>query len=88
MRISKRKFNNYITLITYNYNDRPKVLVTHDETYFYTNDSKRMLYLATDETIIRKKGEGRAIMLSAFGCSSNEHGTWWKTDRFTRQWLL
>ncbi|KAI9278585.1 hypothetical protein BDA99DRAFT_531332 [Phascolomyces articulosus] len=35
--------------------DRPKVLVAHDETYFYANDSKRTLYLATDETIIRKK---------------------------------
>ena len=69
MRIIKRKFTNCITLITYNYKDRPKLLVTCDETYFYTNDSKRTLCLATDETIMRKKGEGRAIMLSAFGCS-------------------
>jgi hypothetical protein len=69
------------------------VLVTHDETYFYSNDCKTALWLTSDESIIRKKGQGRAIMVSAFGCSchglfslkqivpgANADGYWKKED--------
>lgn len=45
------------------------VLVTDDETYFYANDSKRAIWLEQGETVLRKKCQGRAVMVSAFACS-------------------
>ena len=49
------------------------VLVTHDESTFYAHDSRTDMWLENDESIIRKKGPGRSIMVSEFQCPC--HGT-------------
>jgi hypothetical protein len=49
------------------------VLVTHDESTFYTNDGKEDMWLKDGENMIRKKGAGMSIMVSEFQCPC--HGT-------------
>ena len=44
------------------------VLVTHDESTFYSNDSTSHAWLAQNEHILRKKTMGGSIMVSEFLC--------------------
>jgi hypothetical protein len=46
--------------------DKEIVLVTHDECVFYSNDGKREVWAKSGELPLRKKGNGRSIMVSEF----------------------
>ena len=60
------------------------VMVTHDESTFYSNDCKTNLWLSDGENPIRKKTPGGSIMVSEFQCPC--HGTMriqgWKSRTF------
>lgn len=45
------------------------VLVTRDESTFYSNDNKQVLWLEYGESVLRKKGPGGSIMVSDFLCA-------------------
>ncbi|CAB4417188.1 unnamed protein product [Rhizophagus irregularis] len=47
-------------------NNKEIILVTHDECIFYSNDGKRGVWTKTGELPLRKKGNGRSIMVSEF----------------------
>ena len=47
-------------------NDKEIILVTHDECIFYSNDGKRGVWAKSGELPLRKKGNGRSIMVSEF----------------------
>ena len=47
-------------------NEKEIVLVTHDECIFYSNDGKRGIWAKSGELPLRKKGNGRSIMVSEF----------------------
>jgi hypothetical protein len=49
-------------------NEVKHVLVVHDESIFNANDGEKVVWLQKDEQILRKKGQGRSIMVSAFLC--------------------
>lgn len=49
------------------------VIVTHDESTFYSNDGKEDLWLKGNGNAIRKKSPGGSIMVSEFQCAC--HGT-------------
>lgn len=49
------------------------VMVTHDESTFYANDYKQVMWLEGDESVLRKKGLGGSLMVSEFQCAC--HGT-------------
>ncbi|CAG8843988.1 26898_t:CDS:2, partial [Gigaspora margarita] len=42
--------------------DTRHVLVTHDEVYFYANNDNSSFWVEDEESIIKKKGQGSAIM--------------------------
>ncbi|CAG8474592.1 12344_t:CDS:2, partial [Gigaspora rosea] len=42
--------------------DMRHVLVTYDEVYFYANDNNSSFWVENEESIIKKKGQGSAIM--------------------------
>jgi hypothetical protein len=44
------------------------VFVAHDESAFHQNDAKGSLWMKEHEQLLRKKGEGRAYMVSGFLC--------------------
>lgn len=44
------------------------VMVTHDESTFYANDYKNIVWLGYDERVLRKKGLGGSLMVSEFLC--------------------
>ncbi|UZO10264.1 uncharacterized protein OCT59_001859 [Rhizophagus irregularis] len=46
--------------------DKEVILVTHDECIFYSNDGKRGVWAKSGELPLRKKGNGRSIMVSEF----------------------
>jgi len=46
--------------------EKERVLVVHDECIFYSNDGKRGVWAKTGELPLRKKGNGRSIMVSEF----------------------
>ncbi|PKB92174.1 hypothetical protein RhiirA5_247938, partial [Rhizophagus irregularis] len=46
--------------------EKERVLVVHDECIFYLNDGKRELWTKNGEMPLRKKGNGRSIMVSEF----------------------
>ena len=48
--------------------ERELVWVTHDECTFYSNDGVNVAWLENDETMLRKKSQGAAIMVSEFLC--------------------
>lgn len=48
------------------------VIVTHDESTFYSNDGKEDLWLKDNENTIRKKNPGGSIVVSAFQCACHE----------------
>src|SRR3954453_13053451 len=47
-------------------NEKEIILVTHDECVFYSNDGKRGVWAKSGELPLRKKGNGRSIMVSEF----------------------
>ncbi len=47
-------------------NEKEHIFVTHDECIFYSNDGKRGVWAKTGELPLRKKGNGRSIMISEF----------------------
>src|SRR3954470_22348043 len=46
--------------------EKERILVTHDECIFYSNDGKRGVWAKHGELPLRKKGNGRSIMVSEF----------------------
>ncbi|KAG2206998.1 hypothetical protein INT47_008467 [Mucor saturninus] len=54
-------------------NEKKMVLVTHDESIFYSNDCKVTRWCEKNESMILPKGQGRSIMISSFMCPC--HGT-------------
>lgn len=48
--------------------ERKLILVTHDESCFSSNEGRRTIWIGEDGNILRPKGEGRSIMVSAFLC--------------------
>ena len=46
--------------------EKEHILVTHDECIFYSNDGKRGVWTKTGQLPLRKKGNGRSIMVSEF----------------------
>ena len=46
--------------------ERELILITHDECIFYTNDRKKKIWIPDDEMLLRKKGNGKSIMVSEF----------------------
>jgi hypothetical protein len=46
--------------------ERKIILITHDECIFYSNDGKRGVWTKSGELPLRKKGNGRSIMVSEF----------------------
>lgn len=49
-------------------NQSKHVLVVHDESVFYANDGRRMIWKEAFESILRKKSLGSSIMVSEFLC--------------------
>ncbi|CAG8625417.1 25176_t:CDS:2, partial [Gigaspora rosea] len=49
--------------------DTCHVLVTYDKAYFYANDNNSFVWVEDKESIIKKKGQGLAIMASDFLCA-------------------
>ena len=47
-------------------NEKEIILVTHDECVFYSNDGKRDIWAKSGELPLRKKRNGRFIMVSEF----------------------
>ena len=52
---------------------RPRVLVTHDESCFSSHDGKSTIWMDVNDRPLRPKGQGRSIMVSEFLCEC--HGT-------------
>ena len=48
--------------------ERPIVLVTHDESCFSSNDGSKTIWMEKDRRPLRPKGQGRCIMVSDFLC--------------------
>jgi hypothetical protein len=46
--------------------ERALVFYTHDESIFYSNDGQRIIWHPDGEMPLRKKGQGRSIMVSEF----------------------
>ena len=42
------------------------ILVTHDECLFYANDDRPLIWAPLGEPPLRKKGQGKSIMVSEF----------------------
>jgi len=77
--------------------EREIVQIAHDECAFHANDAKKSLWMTEDERICRKKGEGKAFMVSGFICQchglldaeyitpgKNSEG-YWTSAHMTRQ---
>ena len=45
---------------------RPTILITHDESIFSANDSKKWAWVTESNTFLRLKGKGQGIMVSDF----------------------
>ncbi|CAJ0748460.1 19201_t:CDS:2, partial [Entrophospora sp. SA101] len=62
------------------------ILVTHDECIFYSNDGKRGVWARDGELPLKKKGNGRCIMVKAktiLKPGKNQEGYWKKQMRLT-----
>lgn len=53
---------------TLNVDERKLILVAHDESLFYANDGRRVVWMHDEESRLIPKGEGRSIMVSEFIC--------------------
>ena len=47
-------------------NEKTHILVTHDECLFYANDDKLIIWTPLGKLPLRKKGQGKSIMVSEF----------------------
>ena len=47
---------------------KPRVLVTHDESCFSSHDGKATIWMDANDRPLRPKGQGRSIMVSEFLC--------------------
>jgi hypothetical protein len=47
-------------------NEKLHILVTHDECVFYSNDDRPVIWAPLGEPPLRKKGQGKSIMVSEF----------------------
>jgi len=47
-------------------NEKTHILVTHDKCLFYANDNKPIIWAPLGELPLRKKGQGKSIMVSEF----------------------
>lgn len=47
---------------------KPRVLVTHDESCFSSHDGKSTIWMDVNDRPLRPKGQGRSIMVSEFLC--------------------
>lgn len=47
---------------------RPRILVTHDESCFSSHDGKDTIWMDVNDRPLRPKGQGRSIMVSEFLC--------------------
>ena len=47
---------------------RPRILVTHDESCFSSHDGKSTIWMDANDRPLRPKGQGRSIMVSEFLC--------------------
>ncbi|CAG8844302.1 39365_t:CDS:2, partial [Gigaspora margarita] len=67
--------------------DMRHVLVTHDEVYFYANDNNSSFWVENKESIIKKKGQGLAIMVSDFMCAclGQQADGYWKSEDMVKQ---
>ena len=70
------EFNNDGTILPKEYpydcaiggpNRQPIIMITHDESTFSANDSRRKIWTLEGHGILRPKGRGRGIMVSDFG---------------------
>ena len=52
--------------LTLGTNEKEIILVTHDECIFYSNDGKWGVWAKSEELLLRKKRNGRSIMVSEF----------------------
>ncbi|ODQ72368.1 hypothetical protein LIPSTDRAFT_293584 [Lipomyces starkeyi NRRL Y-11557] len=62
-----------VILPTLTAGEKDVVLVTHDETYFNSNDDKARTWIEKNESIIKKKGQGVGMTVSDFYCAC--HGS-------------
>jgi len=73
--------------------EKKVVQITHDESCFHAHDGKKMMWLEKGEQVLRKKGDGKSIMVSGFLCpchgpldmetiepGANADGYWTNTD--------
>ncbi|OAD74613.1 hypothetical protein PHYBLDRAFT_145045 [Phycomyces blakesleeanus NRRL 1555(-)] len=58
--------NSDVTMPQLSTDEVEHVLVTHDESTFYSNDGKEAMWLVEDENPIRKKGPDMSLMISEF----------------------
>ncbi len=47
-------------------NQKMHIFVTHDESLFYANDDRPIVWTSLEESPLRKKGQGRSIIVSEF----------------------
>src|SRR5581483_11885753 len=47
-------------------NEKFHILITHDECLFYANDDRPIVWAPIGEPPLRKKGQGKSIMVSDF----------------------
>ena len=47
---------------------RPRILVTHDESCFSSHDGKPTIWMDNNDRPLRPKGQGRSIMMSKLVC--------------------
>jgi len=55
-----------LTLTTFRIGEKIHILVTHDECLFYSNDDRPIVWAPLGKPPLRKKGQGRSIMVSEF----------------------
>ncbi|OAD81098.1 hypothetical protein PHYBLDRAFT_138644 [Phycomyces blakesleeanus NRRL 1555(-)] len=71
--------NDKVTMPQLSTDEVEHVLVTHNESTFYSNDGKEAMWLVEGENPIRKKGPGMSLMISEFKCachSTMSNGAW------------
>ena len=47
-------------------NEKLHILITYDECIFYTNDDRPIIWTPLRSLLLRKKGQGKSIMVSKF----------------------
>ncbi|CAG8778416.1 3058_t:CDS:10 [Gigaspora margarita] len=65
--------------------DMRHVLVTHNEVYFYANDDNSSFWIEDKESIIKKKGQGSAIMARIIIKLEQQANGYWKSEDIVKQ---